>query len=121
MKYVYDKRRLEDTDKIRHFFKYLAINETGERITIAPHSTTENKDLNQLIPYSLMILPPKHGHLKYYDYGAAFGVLIYSDDDDHKISCGYVITDHNSTPRREAGKMMAFEIKEKKFQSCHKL
>jgi hypothetical protein len=35
--------------------------------------------------------------LEYYDYGDS-RVLIYCDDHHHKISCGYVITDHNSTP-----------------------
>ncbi|CRK94203.1 CLUMA_CG007719, isoform A [Clunio marinus] len=42
----------------------------------------------------------RDARLKYYDYGASIflhlEVLIYSDDDHHKISCGYIITDHNS-------------------------
>lgn len=43
-----------------------------------------------------------------------FGVLIYCDDDHLKTSCGYVITDHNSTACSEREKeMKPIEIKEK--------
>lgn len=63
----------------------------------------------------------RDGHLKYYDYGATIflllEILIYSDDHHHKISCGYIITDHNSTvPWRssEWGEMKPSEIRKKK-------
>lgn len=79
------QEKIGKSDKMEHFSKKnLQLTKPERKPTIAPHSATENKDLNQLIPYSLMILPPKHGHLKYYDYGAAFGFLIYSDDHHHK-------------------------------------